>query len=64
MKKATPRGKEMMNGAMKLAADHPSIGPWVRERMKQIREPIMRTTPTMSSRFHLGVPSDLYDEPV
>ena len=56
----------MMNGAINEAPPHPSIGPWVRDRMKQIKAPSRMTTPTISIRFHRGVLSlpFEYDDPV
>lgn len=58
-KKAAAETKEMMNGAINAADPHPSIGPLVRPRIKQMRNPIMKITPGKSSRFHLG---DLSEE--
>ena len=46
--------KAIMNGAIKLAELHPSIGPWVRLRMKQTSAPVMSRTPTTSMRFQRG----------
>lgn len=49
-----------MNGAMNEAEPHPSIGPCVRERIKQMRQAIIKPTPTRSSLFQRGSsPSNL-----
>lgn len=53
-KKPMAETKEMIKGAIKPADPQPSIGPFVSERMKQMRNPIIRMTPGMSRRFHLG----------
>lgn len=52
-----------MKGAMNEAESHPSIGPWVSERIKQMRQAIIKPTPMRSSLFQRGSPSsDLYAE--
>lgn len=56
-KNPTAQTNEMTIGAMKPADPQPSIGPLVSARIKQMRKPIMRMTPGMSRRFHLGVRS-------
>jgi hypothetical protein len=53
-KKPIAHAAEMTIGAMNDGDFQPSIGPWVRARMRQMRKPIMRTTPGRSRRFHLG----------
>jgi hypothetical protein len=55
-KNPTIKKKERTNGAMNAAEPQPSMGPWVRPRMKQMRKPIMSTTPGMSRSFHLETP--------
>lgn len=64
-KKPMPRGHERTNGTINLADCHPSIGPRVRDSMKQINDPIINTTPGTSMRFQDGIsPSEADNEPV
>lgn len=64
-KKPMPKGHERTNGAMKLADRHPSIGPWVRDSMKQINDPIISTTLGTSMRFQRCIsPSGTDNGPV
>lgn len=64
-KKPMPRGHERTNGTINLADCHPSIGPWVRDSMKQINDPIINITPGTSMRFQDGIsPSEADNEPV
>lgn len=49
------RKNERMKGAMKPGDDQPSIGPSVKENTRQMRAPIIRMTPRISSRRQRGV---------
>jgi hypothetical protein len=55
VKNPMTRKKDKMNGAMNAALPHPSTGPSVRARIKQMRAPIMSMTPRISSRRQVGV---------
>lgn len=64
-KNPMPKGHERMNGTINLGDCHPSIGPCVRDSMKQINDPIINTTPGASMRFQDGISSSEADnEPV
>lgn len=64
-KNPMPKGHERTKGTINLADCHPSIGPCVRDSMKQISDPIINTTPGASMRFQDGIsPSEADNEPV